>query len=177
MNSPTEGDASASTRAAGATKDAPPRSVVLRAAWFLVLWLVLIGADPTDLSAGALSAALATWVSLLLLPPGRAVRSPAGMARLALRFLLQSVIGGVDVARRALDPRLPLRPGFVAYPVRFPPGMTRNVFTTLTSLLPGTVPTGEDNGQLVYHCLDVNQPVASQLAAEEAALSRALRDD
>ena len=177
MNSPTQRNASASARAAWANKGGLPRSVVLRAVWFLVLWLVLIGADPADLPAGALSAALATWVSLVLLPPGRAVRSPAGMARLALRFLLQSVIGGVDVARRALDPRLPLRPGFVAYPVHFPPGMTRNVFTTLTSLLPGTVPTGEDNGQLVYHCLDVNQPVSSQLAAEEAALSRALRDD
>jgi len=177
MNSPTQRNASASARAAWANKGALPRSVVLRAAWFLVLWLVLIGADPADLLAGALSAALATWVSLLLLPPGRAVRSPAGMARLALRFLLQSVIGGADVARRALDPRLPLRPGFVVYPVHFPPGMTRNVFTTLTSLLPGTVPTGEDNGQLVYHCLDVNQPVVPQLAAEEAALARALRDD
>jgi multicomponent Na+:H+ antiporter subunit E len=177
MNSPTEGDAIVSTRAAGASKGALPRGMVLRAAWFLVLWLVLIGADPADLPAGALAAALATWVSLLLLPPGRAARSPAGMARLASRFLLQSVIAGADVARRALDPRLPLRPGFVTYPVHFPPGMTRNVFTTLTSLLPGTVPTGEDNGELVYHCLDVNQPVVSQLAAEEAALSRALRDD
>ena len=97
MNSPTQRNASASARAAWANKGALPRSVVLRAAWFLVLWLVLIGADPADLPAGALSAALATWVSLLLLPPGRAVRSPAGMARLALRFLLQSVIGGVDV--------------------------------------------------------------------------------
>jgi multicomponent Na+:H+ antiporter subunit E len=154
-----------------------PRSVVLRAAWFLILWLVLIGADPADLPAGALSAALATWVSLLLLQPSPAVRSPAGIARFALRFLLQSVIAGADVARRALDPRLPLRPGFVASPVQFPPGMTRNVFTSLTSLLPGTVPTGEDNGQLVYHCLDVDQPVASQLAAQEAALSQALRDD
>src|SRR5262249_55929563 len=177
MNSPNQSDASASARAGGPTKRALPRSVVLRAAWLLVLWLVLIGADPADLPAGALSAALATWVSLLLLPPSWAVRSPAGMARLALRFLLPSVIGGGDVARRALDPRLPLRTGFVAYPVHFPPGMTRNVFTTLTSLLPGTVPAGEDYGQLVYHCLDVNQPVASQLAAEEAALSGALRDD
>jgi len=177
MNPPTENDASASARAAGATKGALPRNALSRFAWFLVLWLVLIGADLADLPAGALSAALATWVSLLLLPPGPGVRSPAGMARLALRFLLQSVIGGADVARRALDPRLPLRPGFVVYPVHFPPGMTRNVFTTLTSLLPGTVPTGEDNGPLVYHCLDVNQPVVPQLAAEEAALARALRDD
>jgi multicomponent Na+:H+ antiporter subunit E len=97
--------------------------------------------------------------------------------RLALRFLSQSVIAGVDVATRALDPRLPLRPGFVDYPVGFPPGTTRNVFTTLTSLLPGTVPIEEESGELVYHCLDIEQPVVSQLAAEEAALRRALGDD
>jgi hypothetical protein len=30
---------------------------------------------------------------------------------------------------------------------------------------------------LVYHCLDVDQPVVEQLAAEEAALSRVLGDD
>jgi multicomponent Na+:H+ antiporter subunit E len=111
------------------------------------------------------------------MPPGRSGVSPAALAGLALRFLYQSIVAGVDVARRALDPRLPLRPGFVAYPVRFPPGTARNAFTTLTSLLPGTVPAGEENGQLVYHCLDVDQPVASQLAAEEAALSRAIRHD
>jgi multicomponent Na+:H+ antiporter subunit E len=74
-------------------------------------------------------------------------------------------------------PRLPLRPGFVSYPVRFPPGTARNAFTTLTSLLPGTVPAGHDREGLVYHCLDVDQPVVPQLAAEEAALSRALGDD
>jgi multicomponent Na+:H+ antiporter subunit E len=117
----------------------------------------------------------ATWTSLHLLPPGGSRPSPLAMARLALRFLCQSVLAGVDVARRALDPRLPLRPGFATYPVRFPPGAARNAFTTLTSLLPGTVPAGEVQGQLVYHCLDVDQPVVSQLAAEEAALSRALR--
>jgi multicomponent Na+:H+ antiporter subunit E len=51
------------------------------------------------------------------------------------------------------------------------------VFTTLTSLLPGTVPTGEENGKLLYHCLDVEQPVIAELAAEEAALIRALYND
>jgi len=136
---------------------------------------VLIGLDPFDLLAGMAAAAAATWTSLRLLPPGGAPPSPAAMARLAPRFLWQSIIAGADVARRALDPRLPLRPGFVAYPVRFPPGTARNVFTTLTSLLPGTVPAADENGKLVYHCLDVDQPVLSQLAAEEAALARTLR--
>jgi multicomponent Na+:H+ antiporter subunit E len=55
--------------------------------------------------------------------------------------------------------------------------MRRNVFAALTSLLPGTVPTGEYEGQLLYHCLDIEQPVLAELAAEEAALVRALYND
>jgi multicomponent Na+:H+ antiporter subunit E len=124
-----------------------------------------------------LTAAAATWASLRLLPPGPWRLRPVALVRLALRFLWQSIVAGADVARRALDPRLPLRPGFVTYPVGFPPGTARNVFTSLTSLLPGTVPAGDENGQIIYHCLDLDQPVVFQLAAEEAALSRALGDD
>ena len=148
-----------------------------RAAWFLCLWLVLAGADLADVPAAAAAIAAATWTSLRLLEPSTARRSVRAIGQLVLLFLYHSVVAGADVARRALDPRLPLRPGFVAYPTRLTSGIRRNVFTTLTSLLPGTVPTGEENGQLVYHCLDVEQPVASELAAEEAALVRALYND
>jgi len=148
-----------------------------RAAGFLVLWLVLAGADPADLPAAAVAVVAATWTSLRLLPPGSSRLAPSALAKLTLRFAYQSVAAGVDVAKRALDPRLPLRPGFVRYPVRFPPGPARNAFATLTSLLPGTVPAGAEPGLIVYHCLDVEQPVMSQLAAEEAALARALGHD
>ncbi len=59
------------------------------------------------------------------------------------------------------------------YPLLLPRGPARNTFTTLTSLLPGTVPIGSDTQDaLVIHCLDVTQPVAAQLAAEEALLMR-----
>ena len=148
-----------------------------RAAWFLCLWLVLAGADPADIPAAAVAVAAATWTSLRLLEPGTSRRSLRAICQLALLFLSQSIVAGVDVARRALDPRLPLRPGFVSYPTGLPRGMRRNVFTTLTSLLPGTVPAGEDDGHLIYHCLDVGQPVAAELAAEEEALVRALYND
>jgi multicomponent Na+:H+ antiporter subunit E len=92
-----------------------------------------------------------------------------------LHFLRQSVVAGADVAWRALDPQLPLRPGFVLYPVALSPGPERNMFTTLMSLLPGTVPTGSDEkGGLLIHCLDVEQPVVAQLAVEEALFVRAV---
>jgi len=148
-----------------------------RALAFLGLWLVLSGAEPADLVAGIIAAFVAAWTSLRLVAPGTAGLSPIAVAGVVLHFFRQSVVAGVDVARRALDPRLPLKPGFVTYPVRFPPGTARSAFAALTSLLPGTVPVGDENGELVYHCLDIDQPVVSQLAMEEAALSRTVRDD
>jgi multicomponent Na+:H+ antiporter subunit E len=154
------------------------RVAATRAAAFLGLWLVLAGADPAGLPVGAMAAILATWASLRLLPAGTWRPRPASVARLVLRFLRQSVVAGVDVAWRALDPRLPLRPGFVIYPARLPPGATRDVFCTLTSLLPGTVPAGPDEtGSLVIHCLDARQPILADLSREEALLMRAVGGD
>ena len=152
-------------------------SAASRAAWFLCLWLVLAGAALDDVPAAAVAVAAATWASLRLLAPGSSRLSPRALCRLLLLFLYHSIVAGADVARRALDPRLPLRPGFVTYPTGLRPGPRRNVFATLTSLLPGTVPAGEDNAQILYHCLDVEQPVIAELAAEEEALVRALYND
>jgi multicomponent Na+:H+ antiporter subunit E len=152
-------------------------SAVSRAAWFSCLWFVLAGVDLGNVPAAIVAVAAATWTSLRLLEPNPSRRSLLAIVQLVLLFLYHSVVAGADVARRALDPRLPLHTGFVAYPTRLPRGVRRNVFATLTSLLPGTVPTGEWNGQLFYHCLDVEQPILAELAAEEAALVRALYND
>jgi multicomponent Na+:H+ antiporter subunit E len=150
------------------------RSALLRALGFSFLWLILSGADSGGLLAGTVAVGAATWTSLKLLPAVERHFSPAGVLRFSLRFLLQSAIAGTDVARRALDPRLPLRAGFVNYPVQLPPGAARNTFCTLSSLLPGTLPAGPaQNDRLLIHCLDVGEPVATQLAREETLFMRA----
>jgi multicomponent Na+:H+ antiporter subunit E len=148
---------------------------VWRLAAFLALWLILTGAHPADLPAGILATFAATWTSLRLLPPSGSRLAPAALASLVLRFLRQSILAGVEVAWRALDPRLPLRPGFVVYPARLPPGPALSAFCTMTSLAPGTLPAGtDDGGAIVVHCLDVGQPVAAQLAADEKLFTQAL---
>ena len=134
-------------------------SALARTIFFFAFWLILYGVKPADLVVGALVAIAASWASLRLLPPGQWRINLIALSKLILRFPRQSIVAGIDVAWRALDPRMPLRPGFVFYPVRFPRGSARNVFTMLTGLLPGTVPAGDENGQVVYHCLDVDQPV------------------
>jgi multicomponent Na+:H+ antiporter subunit E len=148
---------------------------VFRAAWLFGFWLILTRFDLAAAPAGMLATVIATRTSLRLLPPGQWRLRHVALGRLVLRFLYQSIGAGIDVAWRALDPRLPLLPGFVVYKPRLPPGPARNAFCTITSLLPGTLPCGPaESGGIAIHCLDASQPVLAQLAAEEALLSEAL---
>ena len=150
----------------------------MRAAIFLGLWLMVSGPSLADLPVGLAAVAAATWLSLRLLPAGKSRPRPIFLAALALRFVRQSVVSGTDVAWRALDPNLSLRPGFVAYPLRLPPGGARSAFCALSSLLPGTLPTGiDEHGALLVHCLDVDQPVAANLTEEETLFMRVLGHD
>ena len=104
-----------------------------------------------------------------------------GLLMLLPRFAWLSLLAGIDVARRVFSPNMPLATGFVDYKTDFPRGHARNNFATITSLMPGTVPSGDGPDTIEFHCLDTGQPVAAQMAAEERLLARALvpgrRDD
>ena len=143
---------------------------------YLALWIILIGFDWVDLAVGVVTAACATWTSVRLLPVTDQQISLSAFARFALRQAWRSLVAGGDVARRALDPRLPLQPGFITYSTGLADGPGRNAFRALTSLQPGTLPVSvERSGDLLIHCLDTSQPVAAQLRTEEALFSQLTR--
>ncbi|MFC4526941.1 Na+/H+ antiporter subunit E [Dyella halodurans] len=150
-------------------------TILERGLLFFLVWLVLMpSVKLADLVVGVIAAVLATWTSLRLLPPEAGYLRFGALLAFVPHFMWQSVLAGVDVARRAFDPRLPLRPGFVVCRVGFPPGPARNEFAVITSLLPGSVPAGDVEGAIIYHALDTRQPVAEQLAEEEKRLTAAL---
>jgi multicomponent Na+:H+ antiporter subunit E len=150
-------------------------TALARAAALFALWIVLIrSVQPADLVVGVLTVTVATWASLRLLPPDAGRVKLGALATRLPRFLWQSVRAGIDVARRAFDPRLPLAPGFVKYRTGFPRGLARNTFATITSLVPGTVPADDGDDGILYHCLDTGQPVLDDLAVEERTYAPAL---
>ena len=158
----------------------PPLSAgvaATRAALFFAFWLAISGWKAADLPVGLAAAATATWISLTLLPPEGGRLQLGALFALAVSFVRGSVVAGFDVARRALSPELDLRPGFVTARLRLPPGNARNAFSALASLMPGTLPVGMDEDSLLIHGLDVAQPIAEDLAREEALFMRALGDE
>jgi len=152
------------------------RSTALwRSLAFFLLWMLLMQSlKPADLVVGLIACVGATWTSLRLLPPSSGCMHFGWLLSLLPHFLWESVLAGIDVARRAFHPRMPLSPGCVTCPLSFPPGFARNTFASISSLLPGTVAADETEEALVYHCLDDTSPVVEQIWKEERLLARAL---
>ena len=148
------------------------RAALARGAGFLGFWVVLIGFGPADLAVGLIAAAAATWTSLRLLPPQPGRVRLTAVVSLIPHFLWKSVVAAW-MSRGARSIHVPLRPGFIAYRVGFAPGPACNVFAAITSLMPGTVPCADEDGALIYHCLDIGQPVVEELAEEERRLAQA----
>jgi multicomponent Na+:H+ antiporter subunit E len=117
-----------------------------------VLWLALDGlANPLPgLLLALVGAALGAWLA-----PGESYPwRPLRLLRFFAWFLRESLRGGVDVAARALHPRLPIAPCLVEYRIGLPPGMPRTVMMSVLSLLPGTLSADlGDDGRLTVHAL------------------------
>jgi multicomponent Na+:H+ antiporter subunit E len=143
-----------------------------RSAIFFIVWLVLTGASVTGLLVGAVAAAASAWLSLALMPVrGDRAVSIIRLMALAPRFLLRSMIGGMDVAWRALHPKMPLRAGWLAYRTRLQSGGERVTLGSEISLLPGTLVAGSRGDTLYVHCLDTSWNVAGQMQQEEARIA------
>lgn len=148
--------------------------VAKRYVFFALIWVVLAGTGATGLVVGALVAASATWLSLKLLPPHPDGPSVVKLATMVPGFLWRSLLGGIDVARRAFDPRLPLSPNWIAYETGLPEGGARAALGGEFSLMPGTLVAGSRGNVLLVHCLDASGHARDHIHAEEARLRRAL---
>lgn len=144
-------------------------SAVNRTVIFGAIWLVLTEGNPGGLVFGALTVPAAVWLSLSLLPPSRRL----GMLRLIAilpKFLLGSLMGGVDVAWRSFKPRMPIAPDWIVVPVALP-DTARVALGAELSLMPGTLVAGAQDGKLLVHVLDRHAD-HSGIATNEREIAR-----
>ncbi|MCX5514691.1 sodium:proton antiporter [Kaistia algarum] len=146
-----------------------------RAFALLLIWIILTRGSLKDLPVGLIAVAVAAFVSVRIRPTSQVTLRLIPTLTYVGIFLRQSVVAGFDVARRAFDPKLPLKTGFIEFSPSLPAGMERTLFADLSSMAPGTLPVEErPDGTLLVHCLDTDTDVAAQLAADEGRLAAAL---
>jgi multicomponent Na+:H+ antiporter subunit E len=143
------------------------RALLQRSLILYLLWLVISSANPDALIAGVIVAAAGAWLSVRLLPAGISRWRFWPVLRLMPAFVWRSLLGGIDVAWRALHPRMPLAPAWLVYRTRLPRGAARVTFGNEVTLTPGTLAAGGHEDDLFVHCLDCEQPVTAMIAREE----------
>lgn len=154
--------------------ETPNVTAVLSRTLFLGgVWLVLTGAEGKGLVVGAVAVPAAVWLSLRLMPAHHHL-SLWRFIRHVPSFLSGSVLGGFDVARRALSPQMRLHPGWAEVPVRLPDG-ARAALGGELSLMPGTLSAGTRDGRLLVHLLDTTAGFDGAIPREEAAIAAMLR--
>lgn len=135
---------------------------VLRFALLFIFWILLSGKyDAFHLLLGALSAALVSWLSVLLVSAARAESSPLKALLYLLRgslyalwLLPRIVMAALHVSYLVLHPRLPIRPKLVQYKSRLRGETARVILANSITLTPGTITVDMVGRELTVHALD-----------------------
>lgn len=146
--------------------------IVIRGVALALFWWALAGGNPSSWYVGLPVVAAALALSMAIDARLPTVSFFFGIFRFLPFFLLLSLRGGIDVARRALSLSLPLAPGCIEYAARLPGDSALVFFANCISLLPGTLSVDLSPGRVLVHTLDRHKPVARELAELERRVAR-----
>jgi len=145
------------------------RTWLLRFVLFALIWWILTNGAIGSWPFGLPVVIFATLASVMLMPP--LSWSLRGMVLFIPYFIWHSIRGGVDVAKRAMHPHLPISPGLFEYRFRLPPGLPRVFMANTVSLLPGTLSVELEEEILRIHVLDETGAIDEQLKVLENRLA------
>ena len=137
----------------------------IRTMLFVLIWLILTEGVISSWLIGVPVVLLSTIASMLLLPPFP--WSLIGLIRIIPFFLWHSLRAAVDVARRALHPKLPISPKLYYYQWHLSPGLPQIFMADMVSLLPGTLSVELREEYLCVHVLDQTGTFISELSLVE----------
>jgi len=149
----------------------------MTAAALAAVWAVLLPGDAASWWIGAPAIVIGAGFTLFM-PAAPLMRlSLWGLLRFATVFTVQSVIGAVDVARRALALRPAIDPGFVTVRTRLPAGPARVLLANAITLLPGTLTAGMEDDRLLVHAIDATADPEAEVRMLEALIAAMFRLD
>ena len=133
------------------------------AAVLAVMWMVLQRRLMlVDLLIGYVVGLVVAWVCRDFWTERVRIRRPADMLRLLLEFLREVVVANLQVAWIIVQPKLPIRPAFIALPLELRDDLQITALASIITLTPGTltIDVAPDRSALYVHCLVAPDPDA-----------------
>lgn len=149
-----------------------PGTIILRITGLALLWFVLAEGEFRYWGLILIAVLGGALASLILIPSSGLSFSLIGWLRFIPFFLGQSVLGGVDVALRAITPTPRVDPGYVEFRFRLTEEPARVFVANVISLMPGALCVSLDHDRLRIHTLDKSMPAVKQARTVETHVAR-----
>lgn len=137
------------------------KGTFFRVSLFALIWVLLSNGDLGSWVVGIPMVIIATYVSVKLLPPLNF--SVVGTLRFIPFFISHSFYGGLDVAKRAIFPRMAISPDMIDYKTQLPSEASRVMMANVISLLPGTLVAEMHQDKFRIHILDHSSDLIDEL--------------
>lgn len=147
-------------------------TVLSRLAIFTLLWLPLAGTRVESPVIGALAILAASVSSLLLWPQSGLYLRWRNLPPLVCHFFVHSLLGGIDVARRAFSRSMPLEPAFLHYQTSIRSEAGRVLFIWVIGMMPGTASVDlQHTDRITVHVIDIREYNESNLRRIEQKIA------
>jgi multicomponent Na+:H+ antiporter subunit E len=148
---------------------------VLRFIAFGLLWLVLTGGVISDVALTFAAIVSPVLASMWLWRPGALHIHFGALLLFIPYFLWQSVLGGWDVAKRALAYRMRVTPAIMEVTLQTRLSAHHVLVAWILSLLPGTASIRLTDGGLTFHVLDETAPHRERIESLERKVAAVLQ--
>ncbi|MBB3976089.1 multicomponent Na+:H+ antiporter subunit E [Rhizobium azooxidifex] len=130
---------------------------------FAIVWAAVTGSlSPLNVVLGFLLGLMALWIIRRDFAGTRTVVRPGKLLSLLALFVKELALSAWRVAVLVASPKMDLRPGIFAYPLKVDRDIEITLLANLITLTPGTlsVDVSEDRRFLYVHALDCSDPAA-----------------
>ncbi len=125
----------------------------------LVTWILLTGFELTEIALGAVVSLILAIVIADKLNFEFGLKSLPKLFVFVFayipRFILELIKANIDVAKRVLNPSLPINPGFVRIPTAIKSEYGKLTLANSITLTPGTLSLDMDEDAIYIHWIDV----------------------
>lgn len=150
-------------------------TILFRGMLMVVFWGALSGWSTDYAGYGAVAVLVTLVVSLKLSPPATTTPNPVRALILAGWFMWQAVVGGVDVAKRALSRVPDVEPEVIHADLELPRGPVAELAVLMMNLMPGTMVqyVAEDRRSVELHTLSADLDPVEQWKALQRRVAAA----
>ena len=126
----------------------------------MVVWALFTSVDGQEILTGAIISLLITLITIKAEPIlGHIKLTPKSFVYFLLYivvFIKELIMSNIDVARRVVDPKLPIKPGIVKVRTKLKSKLGKIILANSITLTPGTMTTEIKDDYLYIHWIEIS---------------------